>query len=92
MAMVAEDRKVVSILNILLSGHIAITLKASELLVAPSERVSFFVVAKRAQQLSQVPSTLAPSSLHPPYLYFSLHSSYLLSCCLFQTPSFTLFL
>jgi hypothetical protein len=54
LAMVAEDRKVSKILNILLSGVTSIMLKSSELYVAPSERVSFFVVAKRAQRLNQI--------------------------------------
>jgi hypothetical protein len=54
MAMVAEDRKVCAILNILLSGVISCMLKPSELYVGLSERVSFFVVAKRAQRNNQV--------------------------------------
>jgi hypothetical protein len=54
MAMVAEDRKVCAILNILLSGVISCMLKPSEIYVGLSERVSFFVVAKRAQRLNQV--------------------------------------
>mmetsp|Transcript_4221 Transcript_4221/g.5566 ORF Transcript_4221/g.5566 Transcript_4221/m.5566 type:complete len:1055 (-) Transcript_4221:132-3296(-) len=54
LAMVAEDRKVSKILTILLSGVTSIMLKSSEIYVSPSERVSFFVVAKRAQRLNQI--------------------------------------
>jgi hypothetical protein len=54
LAMVAEDRKVSKILNTLLSGTTSIMLKSSDVYITPSERVSFFVIAKRAQKLNQV--------------------------------------
>ena len=54
MAMVAEDRKVAKILDLLLSGSISMCLKPSRLYVKSKEIVSFFTIQKRAQQLNHV--------------------------------------
>ena len=74
LAMVAEDRKIAKILNLLFSGVICIrcshcflftllawtlsllfvpSIKSSELYSSPSDKVSFFVLAKRAQDHDQ---------------------------------------
>ena len=52
--MIAEDRTVRSILSILLSGVIAISLKGAHYYALPSERLSWFVLAKRAQKLNHI--------------------------------------
>jgi hypothetical protein len=54
MAMVAEDRTVLTVLNLLLSKDISMSIKPPTLLVAPGEKVSFFTVAKRAQLLGLI--------------------------------------
>ena len=53
-SMVAEDRTVRKILDLLLGGDTTMYLVPSEQYVESDERVSFFMLAKRAQKIGQV--------------------------------------
>ena len=52
--MVAEDRTVNRVLENLLTGNTQMALSPAEMYVAKDERVSFFVVAKRAKRLRHI--------------------------------------
>ena len=54
MAMVAEDRTVLTVLNLLLSKDISIEIKPSTLYLGSGDKLSFLVAAKRAQLLGHI--------------------------------------